>query len=188
MSELGDGDHSGMTMAMSITLDLAELQPSARVLWQVVDPVWGLFNTGNSGEVVGVPFASYYVFAQFSRHVRQGCKIIADSTTSTVGNDDNATQAGLKNVVAYDASNRKLVIVTLNLDDARWITYDLSGLPAAGGPIQCWETTAIVDKDNKGLTSKAYKSIGGVELRKNKFRFRCDPNSVCTFEIQGVTL
>ena len=27
-----------------------------------------------------------------------------------------------------------------------------------------------------------------VELKAKKFRFRCDPNSVCTFEIQGVTL
>ena len=38
MSEVGDGDETGMTMAKSMMLDLAELRPSAWVLWQVVDP------------------------------------------------------------------------------------------------------------------------------------------------------
>jgi len=179
MSEVGDGDKTGMTMATSIMLDLAELWPSAWVLWQVVDPNWGLFeNSTSDKEVIGAPKASYYVFAQCSRHLTKGCKIIGDITT--IGNDDNVTLADLKSIVAYDAGNRKLVIVTLNLERGRWITYDLSTLPTVAGPVESWETT--------GDGTKKYKFNNGVELKAKKFRFRCDPNSVCTFEIQGVTL
>jgi galactan endo-1,6-beta-galactosidase len=184
MSELGDDDKTGMTMAMSIMLDLAELQPSAWVLWQVVDPSWGLFTPGNSKDVDGGPFGSYYVFAQFSRHVRQGCKIIGE--TDIIGNYDVFTKVGLKNVIAYDGSNGKdgrngkLVIVTLNPGRARWITYDLSALAKVDGPVERWETT--------GDAVKKYEFGKEVELKAKKFRFHCEPNSVCTFEIQGVTL
>jgi hypothetical protein len=66
-----------------------------------------------------------------------GCKIIGDITT--IGNDDNVTQSGLKSLVAYGA--HKLVIVTQNLGQARWTTYDLSALPTVSGPVESWETT-----------------------------------------------
>jgi galactan endo-1,6-beta-galactosidase len=183
MSEYGDDDHSGMTMAMSIMLDMTELQPSAWVLWQVIDPSWGLLAATKSDDAlqcpdgIGGPYASYYVFAQFSRHVRQGCKIISEGTI--IGNDDGVTRDHFKSIAAYDPGNSKLVIVTLNLGEARWITYDLSKLPAAG-PVGRWETT--------GDAAKKYSFAKDVVLAGNKFRLRCDPNSVNTFEIQGVTL
>jgi len=159
-------------------LDLTELWPSAWVLWQVVDPSWGLFNNAakDSTSIIGDPKVSYYVFAQFSRHVAKGCKIIGDVTT--IGNDDNVTQGDLKSVVAYGA--QKLVIVTQNLGQARWITYNLSALRAIGGPILRWETT--------GDGVKKYELGKNVVLNAKKFRFRCEPNSVCTFEIQDVLL
>jgi galactan endo-1,6-beta-galactosidase len=75
MSEYGDGDLTGMTMATSIILDLTELQPSAWVLWQVMDPVWGLFYAStDDSRVVGDPKPSYYALAQFSRHLTKGAR------------------------------------------------------------------------------------------------------------------
>jgi galactan endo-1,6-beta-galactosidase len=53
MSEFGDGDISGMTMATSIMLDMTELQPSAWVQWQVIDPSWGFFANPQEGGVIG---------------------------------------------------------------------------------------------------------------------------------------
>jgi galactan endo-1,6-beta-galactosidase len=169
MSEFGDSDISGMTMATSIMLDMTELQPSAWVNWQVIDPAWGFFANPQEGGVIGRVYAKYYVFAQFSRHVTQGCTIIGNS-------DPNS-------IVAYDAANGKLVIVTLNLDRERWVSYDLSVLARAGGPVDRWDTTTL---NNEPV--KRYEHATDTALTGKAFRFRCEPNSVYTFEIQGISL
>lgn len=171
MSEFGDSDISGMTMATSIMLDLTELQPSAWVNWQVIDPAWGFFAnpTAQDGGVIGRVYAKYYVFAQFSRHIKQGCRIIGNS-------DPNS-------IVAYDASNNKLVIVTLNLDQERWVSYDLSGLSRLSGPVDRWDTTTL---NNEPV--KRYEHATDTTSVGKAFRFRCEPNSVYTFEIAGVSL
>ncbi len=169
MSEFGDGDLSGMTMATSIMLDMTELQASAWVQWQVIDPSWGFFAGPDRGGVIGAVYAKYYVFAQFSRHVRQGCRIIGSS-------DPNS-------VAAYNPATGKLVIVTLNLDRPRWVSYDLSALPRAAGPVDRWETTTV-----GGHTAKGYVHVTDTVLNGKAFRFRCEANAVYTFEIGGVSL
>jgi galactan endo-1,6-beta-galactosidase len=170
MSEFGDGDISGMTMATSIMLDMTELQPSAWVNWQVIDPSWGFFANPSpeEGGVIGRVYAKYYIFAQFSRHVRQGCQILGNS-------DPNS-------IVAYDAANSKLVIVTLNLDRARWVSYDLAALSRVSGPVDRWETTTLANEP-----VKRYEHATDTVLVGKSFRFRCEPNSVYTFEIGGVS-
>ena len=169
MSEFGDGDSSGMTMATSIMLDMTELQASAWVQWQVIDPSWGFFAGPDRGGVIGAVYAKYYVFAQFSRHVRQGCRIIGSS-------DPNS-------VAAYNPATGKLVIVTLNLDRPRWVSYDLSALPRAAGPVDRWETTTVGSH-----TAKGYVHAADTMLNGKAFRFRCEANAVYTFEIGGVGL
>ena len=169
MSEFGDGDSSGMTMATSIMLDMTELQASAWVQWQVIDPSWGFFAGPDRGGVIGAVYAKYYVFAQFSRHVRQGCRIIGSS-------DPNS-------VAAYNPATGKLVIVTLNLDRPRWVSYDLSAMPRAAGPVDRWETTTV-----GGHTAKGYVHAADTVLNGKAFRFRCEANAVYTFEIGGVGL
>ena len=169
MSEFGDGNSSGMTMATSIMLDMTELQASAWVQWQVIDPSWGFFAGPDRGGVIGAVYAKYYVFAQFSRHVRQGCRIIGSS-------DPNS-------VAAYNPATGKLVIVTLNLDRPRWVSYDLSALPRAAGPVDRWETTTVGSH-----TAKGYVHAADTMLNGKAFRFRCEANAVYTFEIGGVGL
>jgi galactan endo-1,6-beta-galactosidase len=172
MSEFGDGDISGMTMATSIMLDITELQPTAWVYWQVSDPDWGFFAPPahpKLGGVIGRVYAKYYVFAQFSRHLTQGCRIIGNT-------DPNS-------IVAYDANERKLIIVTLNLGRARWVTYDLTGLRGVVGPVNRWETTTL-----NGEPVKRYEHGTDTVVTNQAFRFRCEPNAVYTFEIEGVDL
>lgn len=169
MSEFGDGDSSGMTMATSIMLDMTELQPSAWVEWQVIDPAWGFFANPDKGGVIGAVYAKYYVFAQLSRHVRQGCRIIGNS-------DPNS-------IVAYDPRAGKLVIVTLNLNRPRWVSYDFSTLPRVAGPVDRWETTTV-----NGYAAKAYVHATDTVLSGKTLRFRCEANSVYTFEIANVSL
>lgn len=172
MSEYGDGKRTGMTMATSILLDMTQLQPDAWIYWQPIDPGsgWSFFKDGSNGEVVGPALAKYFVFAQFSRHITQGCRIIGNS-------DPNS-------VVAYNPSARKLVIVTLSGDPTRErrTFYDLSTLRNVSGPLRGWGTT-VVD----GQAVKKYEEISA-ELRSKKFRFDLDPYSVCTFEIDNVDL
>jgi galactan endo-1,6-beta-galactosidase len=169
MSEFGDGDASGMTMATSIMLDMTELQPTAWVEWQVIDPSWGFFANPDKGGVIGAVYAKYYVFAQFSRHVRQGCHVIGNT-------DPNS-------IVAYDPGARKLIIVTLNLDHPRWVSYDLSALSRVAGPVDRWETTTV-----DGHTAKGYVHTTDTVLSGKALHFRCEANSVYTFEIANVSL
>lgn len=169
MSEFGDGDSSGMTMATSIMLDMTELQPSAWVEWQVSDPSWGFFANPDKGGVIGPVYAKYYVFAQFSRHVKQGCRII--------GNSDPYS------IVAFDPARSTIVIVTLNLDRPRWVSYDLSPLASVAGPVDRWETTTV-----GGQIATGYVHATDTVLSGKTFRFRCEANAVYTFEIGGVIL
>ena len=169
MSEFGDGDASGMTMATSIMLDMTELQPSAWVEWQVIDPSWGFFANPDKGGVIGAVYAKYYVFAQFSRHVRQGCRIIGNSDPNTVA--------------AYDAARSKLVLVTLNLDRPRWVSYDLSALAQVAGPVDRWQTITL-----GAYAAQGYVHATDTALCGKVFRFRCEANAVYTFEISGVIL
>jgi galactan endo-1,6-beta-galactosidase len=170
MSEFGDSDPSGMTMATSIMLDMTELQPSAWVEWQVIDPSWGFFASPDpqEGGVIGPVYAKYYVFAQFSRHVRQGCRIIGNS-------DPNS-------IVAYNPATQKLVVVTLNLDQPRWVSYDFSALAQVAGPVDRWETVTL-----GAHTAKGYVHATDTVLSGKSFRFRCEANAVYTFEISGIS-
>lgn len=170
LSEFGDGDPSGMTMATSIMLDMTELQPSAWVQWQVIDPAWGFFANPDpqKGGVIGPVYPKYYVFAQFSRHVRRGCGIIGNS-------DPNS-------IVAYNPETQKLIIVTLNLDKPRWVSYDLSALTQVAGPIDRWETVTL-----GAHTAKGYVHTTDTILTGKAFRFRCEANAVYTFEISGIS-
>jgi galactan endo-1,6-beta-galactosidase len=166
MSEYGDSDSTGITMATSMLLDLTELQPDAWVYWQPLDGGgWGLIDPDFDKKRLNFVNSKYYVFAQFSRHLGQGCRIIGNS-------DPNS-------VVAFD-SQGKLIIVTLNLGRGRWISYDLSIFSEVGGPVERWETPA--------RDGTAYQHSSDTALIDKTFRHYFQPNSVCTFEISNVSM
>ncbi|MBQ0988447.1 hypothetical protein KBZ10_28875 [Streptomyces sp. F63] len=78
----------------------------------------------------GAVQTKYYVFAQFTRHIRPGMRILG-------------TSAG-NSIAAYDADARRLVVVAVNPGEAQTLTFDLSGFGrAAGGPdgrVTRWST------------------------------------------------
>lgn len=158
MSEYGDGESDGLALARTILDDLNHLRPSAWIYWQPIEPdsAWGLVNAdfgqGPEDAGRGKPlrvYPKYYVFAQFTRFLRPGCRLVG-------GDDPNS-------VVAYDPARGRIVAVTLNETPQR-IHYDLSRFHnlGASAEVTCTRTdgttlfaTTTVPVQGQGVTLEA---------------------------------
>ena len=177
MSEYGDGDGSGMTLARTITEDLNYLRPTAWIYWQPVEPysAWGFVNaaygdpadekSSTRGEPLWV-YYKYYVFAQFSRFLRPGYKIIGSSDANSI--------------VAYHSGDKKLVLITVNYGTAQSIAYDLARVALVPDGDAAVTTTQT---DGSKLLSGS-----SVPLRGKKLTIRAEANSVHSIVIPGVSL
>jgi galactan endo-1,6-beta-galactosidase len=127
-SEYGDGDASGYTMAQAIIRDVNDLQASAWIYWQPVEPDapafgWGLINanyidTHDRPSPQETQFVranrKFFVLGQFTRYIRPAYHLIRIA-------DPNS-------IAAYDASSHRLVIVKVTGDLAESIKVDLTNL------------------------------------------------------------
>ncbi len=124
MSEYGDGDPSGLTMAMRIIKDIKELQPETWVYWQVVDgPGWGMMVNDENGRDTGFRTTNkYFVMAQFSRFIRPGDWIMPTNDNCIAS---YRREAGVLNVVAVNPTH-----------SARRILIDISGFDVRPSPVR----------------------------------------------------
>ena len=177
VSEYGDDEGGGMTLAQTITEDLTYLKPTAWVYWQPVEPysAWGLVNGayGNPADETAATRAQpawtyykYYVFAQFSRFLRPGYKII--------GNNDH------NSVAAYDSATKKLVLISVNYGNAQKIVYDLTSLTSITG------TSAAVTATNTNGSKLLFAS--SVPVSTKKFTINAEANTIYSTVVTGVTL
>ena len=175
-SEFGDPDGGGMALAQTITEDINYLRPSAWVYWQVVEPYsgWGLVNADyaeaskqNSPDRAKPTwiYTKYYTFAQFTRFLRPGYKII--------GSNDHNT------VVGYNAAQHRLVLITVNYGNAQKIAYDLRTLTKVG-------TTGTVTVTNTAGPKQL--SASPLTLTGGQFTISAEANSVYSVVINDVTL
>jgi galactan endo-1,6-beta-galactosidase len=125
LSEYGDADASGYTLADEIVRDLKELRPKAWVYWQPVEPDvresgWGLINaqyvdTRDEPSKQKTRFVrvnrKFFVFGQFTRYIRSGYHLVEIA-------DPNA-------IAAYDGSHT-LVIAKLTGDSPERLKLALS--------------------------------------------------------------
>lgn len=167
ISEYGDGDGSGMTMARRIHDDITKAWVRAWIYWQVVDNAggWGLLynplnGNGNTAYTVNKKF---YVLGQFSKFIRPGCQIIHV--------DDNNSLA------AYDPTNQTLVIVAVNdgTNDLS-VQYDLSAfanLPAQAGVTRTSSTENLAP-------------LGSVPVTNGTLSTTLIANSVTTYVLNNV--
>jgi galactan endo-1,6-beta-galactosidase len=187
MSEYGDGDSSGYTMAQTIIRDVKELQPSAWVYWQPVEPDvrgfgWGLANANyvdnqdrpNSGqktELVRVN-RKFFVYGQFTRYVRQGYHLIE------IG-DRNS-------IAAYDPGSHRFVIVKVTGDRYEPVTFGLSNFSSVGETVQVIATTTAPG----GTVPDWRQHEESLRLTKSPKRMwieaRLYPKSLYTFVIEDV--
>jgi galactan endo-1,6-beta-galactosidase len=184
-SEYGEGYNHGLYLAYNLALDMRFLHPTAWCYWQPVDiPSWALvgatFDTGQPTNnpapptgTLGAVTNKYFVFAQYSRHIRPNMLIIDSGDQSTVA--------------AYDLANKRIVLVTVRGDTAQQITYDLSRFStvggAAGGRIRSWTT----DANPNGTIGRQYVT-GTTYLNGKQFTANFPAYTIQTFEIDNVTI
>ena len=131
---------AGLWLAKEILADLNELQPSAWVLWQVIDNhicrdgylgrkdsgmvdlqggYWGVAVADHDREQLLLTM-KYYVFGQFTRYIRPGCRLIP---------------AGGDWVAAEDPERGRLVVVAVNAGDtATTVRVDCSAFGPSAAP------------------------------------------------------
>jgi O-glycosyl hydrolase len=169
ISEYGDGDGSGISMARRIHDDITGGSLSAWVYWQFVDngSGWGmLYNPLNgNGTTSYTTNEKFYVMGQFSEYIRPGFEIL------NVGDGYS--------LVAFNPANQTLVIVALNdTSSALGINYNLSGfakLPATG--------SAVRTSPTENLASQP-----AVSIANSGFSATLIPKSVTTFIFNNVSV
>ncbi|KAF8167101.1 glycoside hydrolase superfamily [Crassisporium funariophilum] len=169
-SEYGDGDATGKQLAQDLLLDFSWLHPTAWTYWQAVDgPGWGLLEANLETKQLAAVAKKYYVLAHFTRHIREGMRIL-DS-----GSDDV--------VAAYDAGNQRLIIVAANFDAGQYINFDLSKFskPSSNGASVARWSTQMDGGDQ-------YASYIDTTMSGTRFWSYFDTDTVQTFEVNGVGL
>jgi O-glycosyl hydrolase len=167
ISEYGDNDATGMTMARRIHDDITGTWVRAWIYWQVVDYAsgWGfLYNPLNgNGDSSFTYNKKFYIMGQFSQNIRPGSQILGVNDTNSL--------------VAYNATNHTLVIVAVNGSGTNLnVTYDLSAFGAL--PVAAYATRTSPTENSAGI---APALVAG-----QQFSATLIPQSVTTFTLNNV--
>jgi O-glycosyl hydrolase len=182
MSEWGTGALSASADEMSAGLSLSErilknqreMHPSSWVIWQALDggsnagsinDVWGLAFADlgpSSNQVVSYP-ARFWVMGNYSKFVRPGATVIANSDVNTL--------------TAYDAGTSTLTLVTTNAGTAPMdYSYDLSTFGATGAAATPYRTSA----------TEQLSQLAPVPIMNGSLAASLPARSVTTFVLPGV--
>jgi O-glycosyl hydrolase len=170
VSEYGDNDGTGLTMAQRIHDDITGMGVRAWCYWQVVDSAggWGfLYNPLNTNSSGGVTTnytinEKFYTMGQFSEFVRPGCQIISVNDSNTLA--------------AYTASNSTLVLVAVNTNTNSFnVTYDLSTF----GNIP-WQVAVTQTAAGENMTAKP-----SPQIISNRMTSAIPAGSVTTFVLSS---
>jgi len=170
ISEYGDGDGSGMTMAQRIRDDITQTGTRAWTYWQLVDGVsgWALvYNPEDGSGNTNYWFnEKFYVLWQFSHFIRPGFQIL------------NVSDAG-QSLAAYDPTNHNLIIVAINVStNALNTTYNLSAFGSMASQVSRWRTSA----NESGLP------LAVVPVANQQFTTYMAPQSVTSLVISNVVM
>lgn len=161
MSEYGDGDASGLTMAHEIVNDLRNMMPTAWVYWQVIDggSGWGCIDMDlNNKSKQYTINPKFYALAQFSKFIRPGANFLA------IG-DGNSVSV---------LNGTQLVIVSVS-DSATTATYDLTRFTKLGAKVSVTQTSP-----NGNLVS-----LPSIAVSNKGFSVNEPANSITTMVIDG---
>lgn len=195
MSEVDGGDivgrnagqmGAGLWLARQIINDMNGMEPSAWILWQVIDNhiskdgyhgktdsgmvdvekgYWGTAVADHDNEDILLTM-KYYTFGQFTRYIRPGDTIISGDKRS---------------LAAYDAENQKLTIVVMNSDEEEISYYfDLSSFSEIGTSAQVIRTSGSLENGEK------WKELAPIETLENGLEVNLKGNSVTTFVIENI--
>lgn len=142
VSEYGDNDATGLTMARTIIADLTQLRAKAWVYWQAVDSAagWGFFrNPLKDFETTAmITNEKYHVMGNFSRFIRPGMTLLDSTAADTVA--------------ACQPDAGRVVVVALNRGDRpRPIAFDLAALKISQPPkVHAYRTSGHEDLKDLG--------------------------------------
>ena len=180
---------AGLWLADKIISDIEALEPSAWVLWQVIDT--HISRDGYKGRRDGGPLRTqggywgtacanhdtneimltqkYYAFGQFSRYIRPGSTMILCPTER---------RSGCKALAAIDRKHKVLTVVCTNTtDQEKDIELQFEGLKVKGQVTQI-RTSGQFDDGEHWAESK------GPKATDSKLDITLAPNSVTTFLIR----
>ena len=180
---------AGLWLADKIITDIEALEPSAWVLWQVIDT--HISRDGYKGRRDGGPLRTqggywgtacanhdtneimltqkYYAFGQFSRYIRPGSTMILCPTER---------RSGCKALAAIDRKHKVLTVVCTNTtDQEKDIELQFEGLKVKGQATQI-RTSGQFDDGEHWAESK------GPKATDSKLDIALAPNSVTTFLIR----
>jgi galactan endo-1,6-beta-galactosidase len=170
-SEYGEGDSTGRRLVSNLILDFRWLHPTAWIYWQVIDGFgWGLIDEDVNTGLVGAVSQKYFILAMFSRHIREGMRIL-DSGSDNV-------------VVAYDENRLKLIVVAVNWGPGQYINFELSKFsqPSTDGSrVLRWRTQIGNGDQYADYPNDTF-------IRGTRFWSWFDTDTVQTFEIDHVKL
>ena len=177
---------AGLWLARQIITDLNGLTPSAWILWQVIDSHisregylgrkdTGMVNTkgGYWGTAVAdhdreqlVFTMKYYVFGQFTRYIRPGCRLLI---------------TGGGTVAAEDPQRGRLVVVAMNEKDSeKALRVDLS---AFGAAVQPGTAVRMIRTGGSMAEGEHWAELPGPVTGGDGFTASLAPYSVTTFLI-----
>ena len=177
---------AGLWLAQEILTDLNDLQPSAWILWQVIDSHIcrdgylgrkdsGMVNTdgGYWGTAVAdhdrnrlILTMKYYVFGQFTRYIRPGSRVFA---------------VGGNAVAAEDPQQQRLAVVVMNSGDGeKTVRVDLSAFGETISP----EASVRAIRTSGGIADgEHWAELPALHMEGGGFSAVLAPYSVTTFLI-----
>ena len=180
---------AGLWLAEKIINDIEALEPSAWVLWQVIDThiskegymgrrdggplrtqggYWGTACANHdTGEILLTQ--KYYAFGQFSRYIRPGSQLILCPTER---------RSGIKALAAIDSKHKQLTIVLTNTtNQEKDMTIDMSEFKLKGNVKQIRTSGQFQDGEHWSETD-----LG--KIKDSKLEVTLIPNSVTTFLVR----
>ena len=168
VSEYGDGDGTGLTMARRIRDDLTQMAARAWVYWQVVDNAGGWGFLYNALDGVSTSYSinkKFYVMWQFSHFIRPGQQILSVGDSNTLA--------------SYDVTNHILFLVTVNdTTNSFNVTYNLGAFASVGSQAGRFRTSATENN----------LALAGLPVTGKQFTTPIAAQSVTTHSLSGVTL
>jgi hypothetical protein len=177
---------AGLWLADKIISDIQALEPSAWVLWQVIDT--HISEEGYKGRRDGGPLRTsggywgtacanhdtdeilltqkYYVFGQFTRHIRPGSTLIKCPTERN---------SGCRVLAALDKKKKSLTLVCTNTtEQEKSIEFSVDDFKIKG-PVRQIRTSGQFADGEQWAETELSKTDG------SQLNFKLKPNSVTTF-------
>ncbi len=132
LSEHGESDASGATLARDLGLDMCDLLPTAWCYWQPFDGGgWGLVESDVANAKVLHSNPKYFVLAQYSRHIRPGMKILKTGTSELVAGFDHRRVVLVVSNLSHEPVNRIFDLARFSSIGRKanvWITQYATGV------------------------------------------------------------